>query len=153
MTDTTTDPYGTDLDVDPFDEPAQTGVLGKDTMNDLKGSLLVVMPTAHRDHYKTKFSKDGEDSPAVQANVLVVDGPLAGSFYEGIWFWNRVLVSQFGSKVGSILAGRLGLGEARNGNSAPWQLEPSGKGTDDRTKAGQAYRAWKAERDVDPFSH
>lgn len=143
-----------DLAPDPFDAPAEPGFIGKDTMHELHHSLLIVMPTAFREHYPTRYTKPNEQAPAVQVDVLVADGPRRGEFFEGAWFWQIVLVRQFSTRLGKVIAGRLEQGASQPGsnNSPPWQIVNAEPGTPDRAEANRAYQAWKATRNADPFA-
>lgn len=62
------------------------------------------------------------DSDAVKANVNVLDGPGAGESYSETLIFPKVLQSQLRSSVGQKVLGRLGQGNAKPGQSAPWLL-------------------------------
>lgn len=89
---------------------------------DLKGKLLVVEPL-EVEHMTTAYSK-GKEQECVRANVYVVlnkDGSKADE-YEDTLIFPRVLISQVKKQIGSIVVGRLGQGEAKPGQDAPWKM-------------------------------
>lgn len=61
--------------------------------------------------------------PAVRAEVAVVDGPGAGERYPDALFFGKKIVPQLKSSVGSTVLGRIVLGQAKAGQSAPYQLD------------------------------
>jgi hypothetical protein len=143
---------------DPFDAPSEGGFIGKETMKELKGELLIFMPLAYHPNKPTRNSKKGEDSPCVECNVLVVTGPREGELFERTPFWQVVLVKQMMDKIGSVIPGRLEQGEERDGKNAPWQIEKidkeTEKGAGDHALALKAYKAYKeqaARKEPDPF--
>lgn len=89
---------------------------------EINGRLLLVQVLSVEDHVPTVHSKPGEKSPAVRANVTVLDGPTPGTEYEDTLIFPKVLQSQLRSRVGQMVLGRLGQGYAKPGQSAPWQL-------------------------------
>lgn len=97
----------------------------------LKGKLLVIEPLEVEKGIKTRFTKPGEEpGDAVRANVYVVQAGDGSKYepYEDVLIFPKVLQSQTRKKMGSIVVGRLTQGEARKGESPPWNLaEPSEK--------------------------
>jgi hypothetical protein len=89
------------------------------TWADHKGALLVVEPVSLEPGIQTAFGV----SDAVKANVHVVDGPGAGASYDETLVFPKLLASQLKSQVGQRVLGRLGQGQAKSGQSAPWLLE------------------------------
>jgi hypothetical protein len=89
----------------------------------LKGSLLMVKVIFLEEHIPTAVTKPGERSPAIRADVTVLDGPHAGEHYADTLIFPKVLQSQLRSRVGQLVLGRLGQGPAKPGQSAPWQLD------------------------------
>lgn len=88
----------------------------------LNGCLLIVQPTEIVNQIATSFGP----SDAVRANVIIVDGPEAGTHYDDTLIFPKVLKSQLTSKVGQTVLGRLGQGQAKPGQNAPWTLNPAG---------------------------
>lgn len=120
---------------DEFGQPSDaTGIVWAD----LKDSLVLVkvheviasMTTVH-----------GESS-AVRADVIVLDGDNAGDEYNDTLIFPKVLQSQVKSKVGGMVLGRLGQGEAKKGQSAPWKLAPN---TEADAKVARDYIAKNTE--------
>ena len=87
----------------------------------LKGSLLVIEPVEVVKGIATSFGT----TDAVRATVIVVDGPKAGETYEDTLVFPKVLQAQLSSRVGQKVLGRLGQGQAKPGQSAPWMLLPA----------------------------
>lgn len=86
------------------------------------GALLLIDVLMVEDHIPTVHTKPGEKSPAVRANVVVLDGPKSGEVYEDTLIFPKILQSQVKGKVGQKVLGRLRQGIAKPGQSAPWQL-------------------------------
>lgn len=99
----------------PFAAPASANGI---TWADLLGRLLVIEPKAlERDIQTSLGAKD-----AVRADVHVIDGTSPES-NEDVLIFPRVLISQTSSKVGEKVLGRLGQGQAKPGQSAPWMIQ------------------------------
>lgn len=88
----------------------------------MSGALLVVEVLSIEDHVPTVHTIAGEKSPAVKANVYVLDGPHQGEEYPGALIFPKVLQSQLKPNLGKKVLGRLGLGEKKPGKNAPWEL-------------------------------
>lgn len=82
------------------------------------GALLLVEVIGVESGIKTTFG----DSDAIKANVHVIDGPGSGTSYEDTLIFPKVLQSQLRKSVGQKVLGRLGQGQAKPGQSAPWLL-------------------------------
>jgi hypothetical protein len=106
----------------PFADPAQPSSID---YTQLQGSLLMIEVTGHEDHIPTVFSQPGERNPAMRCNITVLDGHQAGKAYEDALVFPKVLIGQLRSRVGKLVLGRLGQGEAKTGQTAPWKLEPA----------------------------
>lgn len=87
-----------------------------------KGSLLLIEPTSFEVGVNTKFGVND----AVKANVYVIDGAGAGDSYADTLIFPKLLVSQTKGMVGKKVLGRLGQGDAKSGQSAPWLLDAAG---------------------------
>jgi len=90
--------------------------------SDLNGSLLTVAVVEIVKDINTSFGT----TDAVRATVTVIDGDKAGDTYPDTLVFPKVLQSQLSPLVGQTVLGRLGQGQAKPGQSAPWILaEPT----------------------------
>lgn len=112
-----------------FEKPASaTGI----TWEDHKGKLLLIEPKQVEDNVPTSFG----DKQAVRADITVVDGPESPiEFHESLIF-PGVLISQTRPMVGKKVLGRLGQGQAKQGQRPPWRLDDP---SDDDIKQATAY--------------
>lgn len=117
---------------DPFADPAESTGLD---YPDLMGSLLMFEVLGHEDHIPTVHTTPGEKNPAIRANVTVLDGKQAGKVYDDALVFPRVLIGQLRSRVGKVVLGRLGQGQAKAGKNPPWKLMPA---TDQDKRVAQA---------------
>lgn len=85
---------------------------------DYKGALLMFEVKGYEPSVNTVH---GETS-AVQANVVVLDGADADTVITDTLVFPKVLQSQIKGHVGGKVLGRLGQGDAKKGQSAPWKL-------------------------------
>lgn len=104
----------------PFDKPAAPS--GGIDFKTLSGALLVVDVLSVEEHVPTVHTKPGEKSPAVKADVFVLDGASQGEEFLGTLIFPKILQSQLGRSVGRKVIGRLTQGTAKPGQSAPWML-------------------------------
>lgn len=101
---------------DQFDSPGTaTGI----RWDDYKGRLLLFSVESVETGIRTTFG----DTDAVKAYVEVLDGPTAGEGYAGALVFPKVLQAQLRGSVGKKVLGRLGQGEKKPGQNAPWKLE------------------------------
>jgi len=84
---------------------------------------------------------------AVRADLAVLDGPDAGKRYDNTLVFPGVLISQLKSKVGKKVLGRLGTGEKKAGQNAPWKLNTA---TDTDKATAQRYLTAQATRTIEP---
>lgn len=126
---------------DPFVDPAKGG--DKLPLADLKGSLLLFTVHSVETGIQTTFG----ESDAVKCDVAALDGPNKAETWEGTLIFPRVLQSALRPAVGKMVLGRLGQGQAKPGQSAPWVLEDP---TDDDRETGRKYLAHVAKVN-DPF--
>jgi hypothetical protein len=84
----------------------------------LLGSLLLI----HVHDVETGINTSFGSTDAVRADVTALDGPQAGETFDDTLIFPRVLQSQLKSKIGEKVLGRLGQGQAKPGQSAPWVL-------------------------------
>lgn len=100
---------------DEFGKPASTTGI---QWGDLKGALVLVKPHEFIPEMSTQFG----DSSATRADVIVLDGDAEGVEYTDTLIFPKVLQSQVKGQIGSMVLGRVGQGEAKKGQSAPWKL-------------------------------
>ena len=104
-----------------FEDPSTIAAID---YSELKGSLLLFEVQGYEPHINTVHTKPGEQNPAIRAALTVIDGPQAGTHYDDMLVFPKVLIGQMRSKVGKMVLGRLILGEVlRPGTTAPWRLE------------------------------
>lgn len=84
-----------------------------------KGRLIIFEPLTFETDIKTSFG----DADAVKANVYVLTGPDASDDYVEALVFPKLLSSQLKGQIGKKVVGRLGQGQAKPGQSAPWLLE------------------------------
>lgn len=120
----------------PFAKPAAP--TGGIDFKQLLGALLVIDVISVEEHVPTVHTKPGEKSPAVKADVYVLDGAQQGEEYPSTLIFPRILQSQLGRSVGQKVIGRLTQGSAKPGQSAPWMLEEA---TDADNAAGEKWLA------------
>lgn len=86
-----------------------------------EGALLMITPTNFEEGISTAYGT----TDAVEANVVILDGPNAGEKLDGALIFPKVLQGQLKRYIGTgqIALGRLGKGQAKPGQSAPWKLE------------------------------
>lgn len=105
------------MTTNPFAAPAAaTGGVDLKTIN---GALLIIKPAAVESGIQTVHGP----SDAIRADLYVVDGPLGGEVYEDTLLFPKVLQGQLKARVGQLVIGRLGQGQAKPGQSAPWVLQ------------------------------
>lgn len=100
--------------------------------SDHKGKLLLVEPLSFEPGIKTSFG----DADAVKANVYAIE---ADEAFEDTLIFPKLLVSQTKGQIGAKVLGRLGQGQAKPGQSAPWLLEEAT--ADDIAKAEEWVKA------------
>lgn len=128
-----------------WNKPSAPGASGDSVaMSELDGAL-VGFKVLESKTVPTRFG----DKPAVAVDITVFDGGTAdATSYEDVLLFGTVIVGQLAPQVGGKVLGRVGKGEARNGNQAPWMLlDPSD--ADMKLAAAGPPKA-KAESDV-PF--
>lgn len=118
------------MSANPFAAPAPA--TGGVDLKTLLGALLIIEPLSAETGIQTTFGP----SDAVRANVHVVDGALAGEVHEDTLIFPKVLQGQLKSRIGQKVLGRLGQGQAKPGQSAPWVLQEA---TPADITAGTAY--------------
>lgn len=116
---------------DPFATPGSSA--GVD-YKELNGRLLLIEPLTLETGVKTSLG----DKDAVRANIVVLDGPDAGTEHNDTLVFPRVLIGQLRSRIGQKVLGRLGQGTAKPGQNAPWMLSEA---TDADRKIGVEWLA------------
>lgn len=95
--------------------PAPSGGIKWD---DHKSALLLIEPLSVESQVQTSFGP----ADAVKANVHVIDGAGAGDAYTETLIFPKLLVSQTKNHIDEKILGRLGQGQQKPGQSAPWLL-------------------------------
>lgn len=98
-----------------FDQPSAPS--GGITWADLKGKLLLIDVLAVEHGITTAFG----ERDAVRANVTVFDAE--PETYNDTLIFPKLMQSQLRGKVGTKVLGRLGQGQAKPSQSAPWLLD------------------------------
>lgn len=122
---------------DPFDGP---GTAAGIEWSELNGHLLIITPHEVIPEFKTVHG----NGPTVRADLTVLDGPDAPVEYPDTLIFPKVLQGQVRSNAGTgrMNLGRLGQGEKKPGQSAPWIL---GDPTDDDKTVARSYLSAKTE--------
>jgi hypothetical protein len=116
----------------PFASPAPAS--GGIQWADVKGNLVLIEVLSVETGISTAFGA----TDAIRANVAVLDGPQQGEKYDDTLIFPKVLQGQLRSRVGQKVLGRVGQGNAKSGQSAPWLLEEA---ADADIKVGTDYLA------------
>lgn len=112
----------------PFAAPATTSGI---EWKSLLGRLLLIEPSGS----ETVNTVHGPNE-AVRGDVIVLDGPEPGTRYDDTLVFPKVLAGQLRPKIGQKVLGRLGQGQAKSGQSAPWILAEA---TAEDVQVGTAY--------------
>lgn len=124
---------------DEFSSPAKSSF----TPKDLIGRLLLITPHAVEKDITTDYGT----SDATRADVVVLDGDGAPDEKPDVLIFQKALQGNLRSQLGKgKVLGRLGQGEAKKGQSAPWIL------TDPTEPDKVMARAYLAQAQSDPFS-
>lgn len=122
---------------DQFDAPGSATGLD---LASIEGRLLLIKPLAQETGINTSLGmKD-----AVRADVVVLDGPDSPAAHGDILIFPKVLQGQVKANIGTgrFNLGRLGKGNAKPGQNAPWKLADP---TDADKDTARAYLASKTE--------
>lgn len=103
------------------------------TWADHQGNLFILAPTS-AEKIQTSFG----ESDAVRADVWILTGPDTAEEFLDTLVFPKVLAGQLRKNIGQKVVGRLGQGNAKPGQSAPWLLEPA---TPDDLAKAQAFIA------------
>lgn len=90
-------------------------------LNENEGALLMIKPIELKEDITTTYGT----SSAVEANIVVLDGPNVGERIDDALLFPKVLQGQLKKYIGTgqVALGRLGKGQAKPGQSAPWMLQ------------------------------
>lgn len=127
------------MSANPFAAPAPPG--SGIRWEDLNGRLLLIEPTAVKTEIKTSYG----EADAVVADVAILDGDAKGDTYPEALVFPKVLQGQLKSKLGEKVLGRLGQGQAKPGQSAPWLLEEA---TAEDYEVGVRYLDYRAKNEI-----
>lgn len=106
-----------------FQNPAPPSSTGLEYQA-LKGSLLMIRVISQEAHVPTTFTLPGEQTPAIRADITVLDGPKQGQVYNDTLVFPKRLQMQLSRSIGATVLGRLDQGvAAKPGQSAPWILQ------------------------------
>jgi hypothetical protein len=108
-----------------FESPASSSGIN---WNDYNGALLIFEVKEVVHGITTSYG----ERDAVRADVYVVDSDHASNQPRDTLIFPAVLQSQLSSKVGKMVLGRLGQGQAKPGQSPPWLLEEARAGDNDK---------------------
>jgi hypothetical protein len=100
----------------PFAAPAAPGDGIK--WEALTGRLVLVQPRSLEAGITTVYGV----TEAVRADVVVLDGPDAGTKHDDTLIFPKVLQSQLKNRIDEKVLGRVSQGQAKPGQSAPWML-------------------------------
>lgn len=127
----------------PFSKPASaSGIQWEDYL----GKLLLIEPITLETGVKTSLG----ERDAVRADVTVIDADGDGpEEHKDTLIFPRVLISQTRSLVGEKVLGRLGQGEAKQGQNPPWKLLEA---TDADVELGVRYLDSRKPKSTNPFA-
>lgn len=125
------------MSANPFTPPAPPG--SGITWQDLSGALLLVRPMSVESGIKTAYG----EADAVRADVIVLDGPQAGTEYLSTLVFPKLLANQLSRSLHQQVLGRLTQGAAKPGQSPPWLLSEA---TPQDVQVGQAYLASQVQQ-------
>jgi len=98
----------------------------------LNGALLLIDVHGVEVGVKTAFGT----TDAVRASVVVLDGDHADDEYPDTLVFPKIVAAQLRRLIGRKVLGRLGQGQAKSGQDAPWVLD---KATDSDIQVGRAH--------------
>lgn len=126
----------TNTQTDEFAPPGTGG--DRLPLDDVLGALLLFTVESVEKDIETQFGK----SDAIKCDVAALDGNHKAETWDGALIFPRVLQSQLrGAAGGGKVLGRLGKGEAKKGQSAPWVLSDP---TDEDKQTARNYLAYVA---------
>ena len=123
-----------------FDAPASGGNVLKPA--DIEGHLLIVEPLEFRKDMPTSMG----ESDAIACTVHDVT---TSETHEDILWFSRVLVGSLKNRIGGKVLGRMGKGNAKPGQTAPWILIDA-SGDPDDVAAATAYLTGAVQAQLEP---
>lgn len=123
-----------------FDSPASGGNVLKPA--DIEGHLLIVEPMEFRKDVPTSMG----ESDAIACTVHDIT---TQETHEDILWFSRVLVGSLKSRIGGKVLGRMGKGNAKPGQTAPWILVDASGDTND-VAAATAYLTGAVQAQLEP---
>jgi hypothetical protein len=129
------------MSTNPFAAPSAPGSGIK--WDDANGCLLLITPIALEQGISTTFGP----ADAVRADVVILDGPAAGTEHLDTLVFPKILSGQLTRHIGTKVLGRLGQGVAKPGQSAPWVLAEA---TPTDVELGQRWLASRAPQIASP---
>lgn len=124
-------------------------------MKDLVGELVLFTPHEHIQEITTTFSKDKDDTKdAVRTDLVVLTQGCEA--YEDVLVFQGSLIGSLKRKIpgGRKLLGRIIMGEAKKGQSAPYKLAAPSEADEQMARdylAGRVVASATPESD-DPFA-
>jgi hypothetical protein len=114
------------------------------TIKEHVGDLVIIAPAK----FTPSFPTANGERDAIHAEIGIVEGNLEGTRWNEALLFGSKLVPQLRNKIGSVVLGRIQLGEKQAGKNAPYILA---KATDaDKALASK----WvKANGDIGPAQH
>lgn len=113
---------------------------------DYVGELVLFSPTQYIEEMKTSFSTAEKPyCDAIMTDVVVITAN--GEEFEDALIFQSALIGSLKRKIGRKLLGRLGRGEAKKGQSAPYLLEAP---SDDDIKLATEFLAGRMVKDATP---
>lgn len=104
---------------DPFQRPSNDFFAAKD----YQGKLVLFENIGQPYKKVTKFDKPDDPSTVIDADVTVIDADGGPAVFTKSVVFGMALVGTLSRAVpGKPLLGRIGQGEAKQGQSAPWML-------------------------------
>lgn len=100
-------------------------------IKDHVGALVLVAVNEYLPSFPTSMGP----SQAIRAEIAVVDGPGVGKRYPDAMLFNKKIVPQLRSSIGTTILARISTGDAKPGQSAPYILAKAGLGDADKANA------------------
>lgn len=115
-----------------WDQPAESDFF---KIAEHLGDLVLVAVNGYDPAFPTSMGP----GPCIRAEIAIVEGTNAGARYPDALLFNKKIVPQLRTSLGSVILARIGQGTARPGQSAPYELNSFTK--DDAQKANDWVKA------------
>ena len=109
---------------------------------DAEGRLVLFKPSEHR---KEVLTQDYGPKDAVAADIVILDGPDAGTEHVDCLFFQSRVIGKLKQRVGGMVLARVERGKEKVKGNYPWNLEEPSESDKD------VARRWLAKQDVAPF--